>query len=476
MKAPTRLLIIVSWPLCLLLASAAHVGAQIAPTSDPVLEALERLDSRLDQFELRLESLENSQASRPAAGVVPSSEGPSDADLRRTVDNLRRQLAQLEQRLEISRMQSPSPPHAPTVLASQAERAEPADEISVPSADDVLFHPSRAYVGDLHYGAEGAKLDIHAFVDLEYIDSGPDGSRGGVSTFDNHHANIFFRSWLNPKLMAHIEVEYEHSGDVVEIDQAFASWRIDPAFNLDAGRFYTPFGIERFVQFSPTNALVSRPQAMRQIVPGNFYANGFRAWGLFGDQQDSSSRWTYDMAVSDGLGDEALENRRGSRQTRDNNSNRALTGRLAYTFWPYFEVGSSYHTQRYSTEGDLDIRFFGVDLSARWQGWDFRAEWVESEVDRVGLPAQEEEGWYVQAAYTLGWDRELFPELGLVARVDQLDLDSFAAGNDEQDYLSLGLNLKIYDHFRFKTEYQFKDEQGPERDDDTFYLQVVVDF
>ena len=215
---------------------------------------------------------------------------------------------------------------------------------------------------------------------------------------------------------------------------------------------------------------------MRQIVPGNFYANGLRAWGLLGGERDGSSRWTYDVAISDGLGDEALENRRGSRQTRDNNSNRAVSGRLAYTYWPYFEVGSSYHSQRYSTDGDLDISFLGIDLSGRWRGWDLRAEWVQADVDRSGLPALEEDGWYLQAAYTLAWDRELFPELGLVARIDQLDLDSFASGNDEQDFLSLGLNFKIYDHFRFKTEYQLKDENGPDRDDDTVYLQFVLDF
>lgn len=473
MKAHT-LQLLVGWTSLVLLTGASHLFAQGAPIDDPILEALERLDARLDQFDERLQRLEGDQST--ATAEISEAEGYEGAALERTVEALRRQLARLERQIATDRPDLDAKPSPRTVLASQNGRNASDAEISVPSPDEVLFHPSRGWVGDLHYGAQGAKIDLHAFVDLEYIDSGPDGSRGGVSTFDNHHANIFFRSWLRPNLMAHIEVEYEHSGDVVEIDQAFASWRIDPAFNLDAGRFYTPFGIERFVQFSPVNALVSRPQAMRQIIPGNFYANGIRAWGLLGSEQESSSRWTYDLAVSDGLGDEALENRRGSRQTRDNNSNRALTGRLAYTYWPYFEVGSSYHTQRYSTDGDLDISFLGVDLSGRWQGWDFRAEWVQSEVDRSGLPALEEDGWYFQAAYTLGWERELFPELGLVARIDQVDLDSFASGNDEQDYVSLGLNFKIYDHFRFKTEYQFKDEEGPDRDDDTFYMQFVIDF
>ena len=477
---PLNVSILCFWLLFALqaLASDGDPPSEPDPQVADVLLVLRQIESRLDQFDERLARLESDQTSTQAVNV---DDRRTDADLttaetsrsslESTIRQLRSQVAGLERRLA-----SAPVPAQPTVLLA-ADRSDPVEEseLEVPSPDNLLFHPSRDYVGDLHYGVAGGKIDLHAFIDLEYIDSGPDGSRGGVSTFDNHHANVFLRSWLRPNLLAYLEVEYEHSGDVVEIDQAYASWRINPRFNLDAGRFYTPFGIERFVQFSPANALVSRPGVMRQIIPGNFYANGVKSWGILG-ASDSSSRWTYDVAISDGLGDEALESRRSSRQTRDNNSNRALTGRLSYTFWPYLEIGSSYHTQRYSTVGDLDIDFFGLDVSGRWRGFDFRAEWVEADVDTAGGGVHEETGWYLQTKYTRHWDRDLFPSIGLVARLDDLDLDRSAVGNNDIESLSLGLNFEIYDHFRFKTEYQWTDESGPERDNDTLYLQFVIDY
>lgn len=341
-----------------------------------------------------------------------------------------------------------------------------------------LFLPSRGEAGGaLHYGgAVKRRIDLHAFLDLEYIDTENDGSRNGVSTFDNHHANIFIRAQLRKNLLGHIEVEYEHSGDVVEIDQAFVSWTVKDGFTLDAGRFYTPFGIERFVNYSPTNALVSRPLPLREIVPGNFYANGIRASGLV--TVGEKDRFSYEVAVSDGLGDDALNSRRGSRQTRDNNSSRALSGRIGYAFWPRFEVGTSFHTQRYADTADLDLTFFGLDFAARFAGFELRAEYIDAEIERAGtiLGDLEQDGWYAQLAYAFQWDRDFLPQLKVVGRFDTLDLDGATTGNDDLDAFAIGLNALLYNHFRLKAEYQFVDEDGPTLENDAFRLQFVLDY
>lgn len=116
-------------------------------------------------------------------------------------------------------------------------------------------------------------MAIHGFVDLEYIDSGADGSRGGVAGFDSHHANLVFDTNLRSNLSGHVEVEFEHSGDSIEIDQAYIKWAVADWLAFDVGRFYSTFGIERFTWYSPTNQLISRPEPLRQIIPGNFYAS-----------------------------------------------------------------------------------------------------------------------------------------------------------------------------------------------------------
>jgi len=336
-----------------------------------------------------------------------------------------------------------------------------------------VYLPSRGWSA-AWLGLADRLLRIKAFIDLEYTDAGPDGSRGGVSTFDNHHTQIFLESRIRPGLEAHAELEWEHSGDTVEVDQAYVSWAVKDSLSLDFGRFYTPFGIERFVWYSPTNALVSRPMAFRAIVPNNFYANGIKAAGVVGGDR---FLFSYEASITDGLGEDALENRRGSRQVRDNNSSRALSGRLGFAGWPWWEVGASYHGQRYSTNGDESLRFFGLDFAGRRKGFELRAEWVSASLDLPG-PAGgdlEQQGWYSQLSYTKDWSRTFFPSLTLVSRYDDLVLDRDLTDSGSTGW-SFGVNSEVYENFRLKAEIQLLDEEGPKKDNDQFLLQAVVDF
>jgi hypothetical protein len=307
-------------------------------------------------------------------------------------------------------------------------------------------------------------------------------SQGGISTFDNHHANLFFDSRFRPNLRGHVEVEYEHSGEEVEIDQAFLRWAVADELMLQFGRFYTPFGIERFVWYSPTNALVSRPEPLRQIIPGNFYAQGLMALGTF--RSNDTVRFTYEAALSDGLGEDAAFDRRGSRQNRNNNSERAWSSRAGLVIWPWVEVGTSYHGQQYSDDGLLGLRFLGADLSARWRGWELRTEYVDAHVELPGIAAATsagasellQHGWYLQLGYAFQWDRDFLNQVTLVTRFDDVDLDESVGGAGDRRFWSLGGNLRFYDHFRAKLELRHAREGDPPKDYNAFLSQVVFDF
>ena len=379
----------------------------------------------------------------------------------------------------------------PIFAANTAKAEEKKPDDLKTTTESGLYLPSRSWRGGMHYGSTEFKIETHAFLDLEYIDAERQGSRNGVSHFDNHHANVFFDAELRPNLRGHIEVEYEHSGESIDIDNAVMSWATTPWLTLDIGRFYTPFGIERFVWYSPINPLVSRPVAFQAIIPGSFYANGLMASGNVGPSEQL--RLTYEVAATDGLGQSAAIKRRGSRQARDNNSSRAISGRVAVILWPWVEVGSSYHAQKYLDSGDEDLQFVGLDLSARWKGWELRAESVTASVERIAqdsggapvldpsgnptpLPDLDQNGWYAQLGYTFIWDRDLFPAVTLVTRYNSVDLDKEVTGNDDQKVLSLGVNVMIYDHFRAKVEYQQASEKGVAKDNDAFLGQFVMDF
>ncbi len=391
-------------------------------------------------------------------------------------DELRRRVEQLERLVEQQARQIEALRADATASASTAPDKAPDQQPAAPRRGaQADYLPSRGWAGGtLHYGGEEVPIATHGFVDLEYLDAQAQGSRGGVSTFDNHHANIFFTSNLRHDLRAHVELEFEHAGTTVETDQAYVSWHARDWLELTAGRFYTPFGIERFTWYSPTNGLVSRPEPMRQIVPGNFYANGLKLSGML--RQGGHPRLTYEVALSDGLGERALTARRDSRQDRDNNSNRALSGRAALVFWPGLELGASLHTQRYATRGEQGLRFVGFDLAARRAGFELRSEYVAARLERAGLAPLRQDGSYAQLSYTFVWDRDTLPALSVLVRRERLDLDRAARGANDTRRTAFGLNLKLFEHFRAKAEYQLNGEDGPKKRDDAFLGQLVVDF
>lgn len=362
-----------------------------------------------------------------------------------------------------------------TTQEASTHRAE-ADAEPITADERNALLPSRGWRSGMHYGSE-RKVEVHGLIDLEYADPGDSGS--GVSSFDLHHANIFVLSQLRPDLRGYAEFEFEHSGDEVEVDQAYLSWAPAEVLTLNAGRFYAPFGIERFVWYPATNALISRPAPMHDIVPGNFYANGLMASGIV--DAENRNRFTYELSVANGLGDGADVARRASRQTRDNNSDKAVSARLAYVFWPNLEIGTSYHTQEYSTTGDLGLTFRGVDLTARYSGFELRTEWIDADVDRQtpvaeAAPSLRQRGWYAQLGYTLNTSREVLPSMLFAARLDDVDLDRETNGSDDRRYFSLGLNALILDHYRAKLEYRWVTEKETSSNDDQLLAQFVVDF
>ncbi|MCH8293399.1 hypothetical protein IH992_20135 [Candidatus Poribacteria bacterium] len=138
----------------------------------------------------------------------------------------------------------------------------------------LFFLHMPASAQELKYGAEESFVEVHGFMDLVFLDFEADGKREGESTFDNRHFNVFFKSDIRENLSIIAEVEYEHGGKDVELDRGEVQLNLSEAAIVKAGRFYTPFGIERLVWYANLNKFVSRPLPLLQIVPGNWYANG----------------------------------------------------------------------------------------------------------------------------------------------------------------------------------------------------------
>ncbi|MCP3919401.1 MAG: hypothetical protein GY711_28015 [bacterium] len=287
------------------------------------------------------------------------------------------------------------------------------------------------------YGSNSSGLAVHGFLNFEYADADSSDSE-----FDLHHANMFFAADLGSHAQGWIEVEYEHAGEVVELDQA--EIRI---FSGDTtvgfGRFYAPFGIERRSWYPPTNAFVSRPAAFRRIVPGNWYETGARLEhdGRIGDWGVQT-----ELAVTNGLGAGADTDVRDARQSRDNGTGKAVIGRIGATPREGLGFGISGATMGY--ESDQGIDFLGVDVEYARGPWLARAEGVQSRVESSSLPT----GDFMRAGLYLQLGREIYARdeesLWISARLDILDGNDDVV--DQEDFTAYNLAATWQKHANVK--------------------------
>jgi hypothetical protein len=125
---------------------------------------------------------------------------------------------------------------------------------------------------------------------------------------------------------------------------------------------------------------------------------------------------------------------------------------------------------------EFDLYGWGVDLFFNKGRFTFQAEydWFTRDMVR-GAPDVTTDGWYVQAGYLLNPEGR-WPVLELTCQYEVLDPDTDVA-DDQLRWTHVGLNVYIRDHnLKVQTDYVFKNEEGREIDNDTFQVQMQLDY
>ncbi|MCA8976482.1 MAG: hypothetical protein KDC98_17310, partial [Planctomycetes bacterium] len=354
--------------------------------------------------------------------------------------------------------------------------AVPIEPSSAPNAPDEGHEPdvfAQLLAGqqqERQYGSSLLMVGIHGFLDFQYVD--PDTA---ASEFDLHHANLFISGMISEQLEAHVEVEYEHASESIELDQAEIRYRPFATHDLTlaAGRFYAPFGIERRTWYPSNRPSVSRPAVFEQVVPGNWYETGIR-----GDYQRrlGAVDLRAELAVTNGLGPTAATDIRAARQTRDADGSRAVIGRLGAAIADGPAFGLSAATMKY--DGAHDIGFLGLDLEQQFGPVLLRGEWVGSEVEDPAGPAGDfrRSGLYVLGSCRV-WETDL-QSLDLWLRYGRVDPNSGVDDGNDVETFAVGARFTPTAHLAVKLEYLRQnglhgiDATSP----DTFLAQFVVDF
>lgn len=358
-------------------------------------------------------------------------------------------------------------------------------------------------------------IDFHGHLAVSYFgfeemslapDQGPSLSDlNPQSSFVLSDLTLFVGIPLRDNLYAATEIEYELGGDEIDLDQAFIQWdlRAEERLALRLGKFYVPFGIERFYQNAPQNPLVDHPAPFIHVIPGTYSDTGVALVGKRPILQGPEVLLEYEAAFVNGLGSSLFDSAREARQNVDNNADKAVVGRIGLGYDRWLRIGASWMIGEYD-DGDED-RFWalGADLRASLGPVFVRGEWVHSDlhnpdlVDANGVPCSDAQplcpgltppltplggsfqrrGGYLEASYRQDAPFSLpLRDVVYVLRFDTLDEDDSAHDLLDAKRWALGVVLRPYDHLRLKLQYEITDEDSDEFDNNAFLFEGSVDW
>ncbi len=297
--------------------------------------------------------------------------------------------------------------------------------------------------------------------------------------------NPIFLWKLNDQLLfeGELELELEDGSTVTGLEYADILYFLNDYVTVGGGKFLSPFGIFRerlhpkWINKLP-NAPLGYASGAARLAPGSQI--GAQARG--GIPLIADSKMNYTLYISNGPTLNTGASNAGElsfTNTDDNNSNKALGGRIGFLPIPELEIGYSGETSRV---GSRDTAFHGVnallqelDLSyvrdfEPIKGYiDFRSEWIWSDVDPVDYGtsggAFENKRWarYYQIAYRPSkFSLPIVKDLEAVFRFDQIDQPSAAPTSIDRKRYTGGLNYWINASTVAKVAYQseIQDEGG----------------
>ena len=423
------------------------------------------------------------------------------------VETLRARVRELEQQQQRTDAQLDE---LRALLVGEGGAARSTDASEPAPADDVDL----SVLAGEDEGTLLSRIDFHGHLAVDYVGIAkpsagsvdprrdPDAELLPRSSFTASDLTFFVGLPIYDNVYAATEVEYESGGDEITLDQAFVQWDLaeDEHLSLRGGKFYFPFGIDRFYQNAPTNPLVDRPAPFLFVIPETYSETGIELLGEVTLAHSPELVAEYELALANGLGDAAFLSARGARQNRDNNSAKTYGGRLGLSWDRWLRMGVSGLAGEYDRGNEQGLWASGVDLRASWDTFALRGEWVFSRVqnpDAVAadgrgcsnLPCPElgpltplggsfrRQGWYLEGAWRprAVFARFLGP-LEYVLRFDVLDDDQRDVEALDGQRFAAGIVIHPYEHLQFKVEYELVDDESSEVDNNGFLLQGAVDW
>lgn len=304
-------------------------------------------------------------------------------------------------------------------------------------------------------------------------------------TFNNQRFIVFVGRELNDRIRFYSEIELEQlasveadpadsRGGAIEVEQAWFDYGMNDALNLRFGDVLVPFGQFNLHHDDPLQELVDRPIVDRRIIPTTWTETGAGAWGEWNPWGDARLR--YEAYVVNGLNNKISATTGGLRDARgsfgsDNNSDKALVGRVSLAPGPWLDVGLAGYTGDYDTDNHR-LNGAALDWAAKAGPFEVLGDAAIFDLQR-GLTSSGATvpdklwGAYAEGRYHFwpSWLSNTFlgrgfkhPRLTGTIRYDYGAIRQFGsvanAGTFTSDRLTFGLNYRPIEDFVLKLDYE----------------------
>lgn len=317
-----------------------------------------------------------------------------------------------------------------------------------------------------HGGANWFKdTTIGGYAELQFSQGSTGEGNSDSDQFDASRFVLALQHEFDEDIRGVFEIEFEHGGDEVFIEQGFLEFDFNDYNRAKVGVVIAPIGILNEKHEPTTFFGTERNPVETAIIPTDYFVGGVFLNGELGDG------FSYDAGVHTGLSvDTSTFAIRGGRQKaqRATAEDGAITGRIKYTGVAGLELATSVQYQQDITQGTGTDNASAVLLAShidyRTGPWGLRALGAYWDVDgsqAEALGADEQYGFYIEPSYRFPIFEE--SEAGVFARYNLLDTNAGDNIDSQIQQIDVGANFWPHPDVVLKADVSFiDDEDGPD--------------
>ncbi len=319
----------------------------------------------------------------------------------------------------------------------------------------------------------GKKITIAGYTQVRYQSFEEKGKTDG---FDIRRARLDVKGNISPYWS--YRVQFDLAGAPKLID-AYAELKVNDYLNFTIGQAKIPFSLENLTSSNKLE-MIDRSQAVEALVARGKDVGGNQNGRDIGIQLGGTILKLKDRPVVDyRLG---FYNGSGI-NTTDNNGNKDMATRLIFHPIAGLDLSAALYngsrfvpevkevktngvvTTPYAAAKSVDRNRYGFDLSYDMNNLAVRGEYIHGKDDQVNR-----EGYYIQGGYYF-----LNKKLEILTKYDFYNPDKAVAKNGST-WIVLGTNFNFNANTRIQFNYSFKQEEGPNINNNVASIQAQIGF